>query len=159
MLTLRVHRFLLVAVITVIGLVYRLATFLPTFRTYLLRGRSRLVAKENIDTISGRCYIGDWFILYLIGMYVLKTTIIVIERQVTCVALASTSKAKLFTHTKQCHFFSLILWTVLKINQYNFIIIHTFLLFIPAAKNMDAFMYRDFIQQLSQHLPDMEKVS
>ncbi|KAK8374787.1 hypothetical protein O3P69_017386 [Scylla paramamosain] len=85
--------FLVVAVITTLGLVYRIATFLPTFRTYLLRGRSRLVAKENIDHICHRCYIGDWFILYLL------------------------------------------------------------------AKNMDAFVYRDFIQELGQHLPDKEKVS
>lgn len=85
--------FLLMAVITGVGLLYRLATFMPTFRTYLLRGRSRLVAKDKIETISRRCYIGDWFILYLI------------------------------------------------------------------AKNMDAFAYRDFIQQLNQRLVDKEKAS
>ncbi|KAG0728155.1 Innexin inx2 [Chionoecetes opilio] len=85
--------FVLVAVVSGLGLVYRLATFLPTFRTWLLNGRSRLVAKEKINSISRRCYIGDWFILYLI------------------------------------------------------------------AKNMDAFVYRDFIQELSESLADEDKVS
>ncbi|XP_045615509.2 innexin inx2 [Procambarus clarkii] len=59
--------FVVVAVISAFGLLYRLATFLPGFRHLLLRGRSRLASAEKVEAISTKCHIGDWFILYLVA--------------------------------------------------------------------------------------------
>ncbi|XP_069172633.1 innexin inx2-like [Procambarus clarkii] len=59
--------FVTVAVISTLGLVYRLATFTPTVRHMLLRSRSRLASSEKVKAISQRCYIGDWFLLYMIA--------------------------------------------------------------------------------------------
>ncbi|XP_069952981.1 innexin inx2 isoform X1 [Cherax quadricarinatus] len=59
--------FVLVAVISAFGLLYRLATFSPGFRHLLLRGRSRLASAEKVEAVSKECQIGDWFILYLMA--------------------------------------------------------------------------------------------
>ena len=59
------------AVISAVGLLYRMATFNASFRQILLRTRSRLVAPENVEAISRKCYIGDWFILYQLGKQLL----------------------------------------------------------------------------------------
>jgi hypothetical protein len=49
-------------------LLYRLATVLgPQIRMYLLRAKSRLSDPQQIDTISQKCAIGDWFVLYQLG--------------------------------------------------------------------------------------------
>jgi len=56
--------FIIVAVISGVGLLYRLATFTPAFRQILLRTRSRLAESENVEAISRKCQIGDWFVLY-----------------------------------------------------------------------------------------------
>ncbi|XP_076062709.1 innexin 2 [Oratosquilla oratoria] len=56
--------FIIVAVISGVGLLYRLSTFSSAFRQILLRTRSRLAASENVEAISRKCQIGDWFVLY-----------------------------------------------------------------------------------------------
>lgn len=62
-----VHRFIVVAVVSGVGLLYRLATFTPAFRQILLRTRSRLASSDNVEAISRKCQIGDWFVLYQLG--------------------------------------------------------------------------------------------
>ncbi|XP_046984394.1 innexin inx2 [Schistocerca americana] len=60
--------FVILSVLTGIGLVYRLATAMgPQMRMYLLRARSRLAPQDQIETISNKCQIGDWFVLYQLG--------------------------------------------------------------------------------------------
>lgn len=61
-------RLILVTLATVVGLLYRLATLTPEVRRFLLRGSSRLADGSKVDLISRRCYVGDWFMLYLLGM-------------------------------------------------------------------------------------------
>ncbi|XP_018021806.1 innexin inx2 [Hyalella azteca] len=56
--------FIIVAIISGIGLLYRLATFLAPFRQILLRTRSRLASQEDVEAVSRKCQIGDWFLLY-----------------------------------------------------------------------------------------------
>ncbi|KAK4311262.1 hypothetical protein Pmani_011948 [Petrolisthes manimaculis] len=56
--------FIIVAVISGVGLLYRMATFTPAFRQILLRTRSRLASSDNVEAISRKCQIGDWFVLY-----------------------------------------------------------------------------------------------
>ncbi|KAG7164694.1 Innexin inx2-like 4 [Homarus americanus] len=85
--------FVVVAIISAFGLLYRLATLTSSFRHLLLRGRSRLASAEKVESISRRCQIGDWFILYLL------------------------------------------------------------------AKNMDPFVYKDFVNDLSEKLGDKEHLS
>ncbi|KAK4303063.1 hypothetical protein Pmani_024901 [Petrolisthes manimaculis] len=58
---------ILVTVATVLGLMYRLATLMPEVRRLLLRGRSRLADGAKVDSISRKCYVGDWFMLYLLA--------------------------------------------------------------------------------------------
>ncbi|KAK7035321.1 Structural component of the gap junction [Halocaridina rubra] len=59
--------FVIVAILSTIGLLYRAATLSPNFRYMLLRGRSRLTPVENLQTISRHLLIGDWFLLYLMA--------------------------------------------------------------------------------------------
>ncbi|KAG7164695.1 innexin inx2-like [Homarus americanus] len=59
--------FVLLAIISAFGLLYRLATFASGFRHLLLRSRSRLASVDKVAAISRRCLIGDWFILNLIA--------------------------------------------------------------------------------------------
>lgn len=61
------QRFIIVAVITAIGLLYRVATFLPGFRQILLRTKSRLASSGSVEAVTRRCEIGDWFLLYQLG--------------------------------------------------------------------------------------------
>lgn len=61
--------FILVAVISGVGLLYRVATFIPAFRQILLRTRSRLASSDNVEAISRKCQIGDWFVLYQLAKY------------------------------------------------------------------------------------------
>lgn len=56
--------FIIVAIISGIGLIYRAATFIRPFRLILLRTRSRLASQEEVSTVARKCYIGDWFLLY-----------------------------------------------------------------------------------------------
>lgn len=69
MITMYFHmcRFIIVAVISGVGLLYRIATFTPAFRQILLRTRSRLASSDNVEAISRKCQIGDWFVLYQLG--------------------------------------------------------------------------------------------
>ncbi|XP_066978033.1 innexin inx2-like [Macrobrachium rosenbergii] len=59
--------FIIVAVITGIGLLYRMATFSASFRHLLLRGRSRLASAEEVKRVCQEFMIGDWFLVYLMA--------------------------------------------------------------------------------------------
>jgi len=60
--------FLFVAVLSGLNLVYRTAVVvMPKFRLLLLRARSRLAPQDEVETITKKCQIGDWFILYQLG--------------------------------------------------------------------------------------------
>lgn len=60
--------FLFIAVLSGLNLVYRTAVVvMPKFRLLLLRARSRLAPQEVVETITKKCQIGDWFILYQLG--------------------------------------------------------------------------------------------
>ncbi|KAB7504537.1 Innexin inx2 [Armadillidium nasatum] len=56
--------FIIVAVVSGIGLLYRMCTFHRGFRQILLRTRSRLASPENVEAVARKCHIGDWFVLY-----------------------------------------------------------------------------------------------
>lgn len=55
--------YIIVAVLTALGLVYRLATLSPLVRKTLLRARSRLTPSVAVDQVASKCHYGDWFIL------------------------------------------------------------------------------------------------
>ncbi|XP_046399473.1 innexin inx2 [Ischnura elegans] len=60
--------FVVLSVITGVAILYRAAVVLgPQVRTYLLRARSRLAPHDQIETITRKCQIGDWFVLYQLG--------------------------------------------------------------------------------------------
>lgn len=60
--------FLFIAVLSGLNLVYRTAVVvMPKFRLLLLRARSRLAPQEEVETITKKCQIGDWFVLYQLG--------------------------------------------------------------------------------------------
>ncbi|XP_025205065.1 innexin inx2 isoform X2 [Melanaphis sacchari] len=60
--------FLFVAILSGLNLVYRTAVVvMPKFRLLLLRARSRLAPQDEVETITKKCQIGDWFVLYQLG--------------------------------------------------------------------------------------------
>lgn len=60
--------FILLSILSGLSLAYRAAVvFGPKLRFILLRARSRLSNTKQIEIISNRCQIGDWFILYQLG--------------------------------------------------------------------------------------------
>ncbi|CAI6376307.1 unnamed protein product [Macrosiphum euphorbiae] len=60
--------FLIIAVLSGLNLVYRTAVVvMPKFRLLLLRARSRLAHQDKVETITKKCQIGDWFVLYQLG--------------------------------------------------------------------------------------------
>jgi hypothetical protein len=60
--------FLFVAALSGLHLVYRTAVVVvPEFRLLLLRSRSRLTPKDEVETINKKFQIGDWFVLYQLG--------------------------------------------------------------------------------------------
>uniref|UniRef100_T1DI93 Innexin n=1 Tax=Psorophora albipes TaxID=869069 RepID=T1DI93_9DIPT len=60
--------FIILTILTGASLVYRFAVvFMPKVRLYLLRARSRLSAHDEVELISSKCQLGDWFILYQLG--------------------------------------------------------------------------------------------
>lgn len=60
--------FMLLGVISAFHMVYRIIVVCcPSFRALLLRARSRLAPQEDIDLITKKCRIGDWFVLYQMG--------------------------------------------------------------------------------------------
>ena len=60
--------FIIVAVVTGLSLLYRLAVVVsPQVRLYLFRARARLAPPEQIETIARKSQIGDWFLLYQLG--------------------------------------------------------------------------------------------
>ncbi|XP_051153951.1 innexin inx2 [Leptopilina boulardi] len=60
--------FIFLSVLSGLSLAYRAAVVAgPKLRLILLRARSRLSPKDQIEIISEKCQIGDWFILYQLG--------------------------------------------------------------------------------------------
>jgi len=60
--------FIIVSVVSGVGLLYRLAiVFLPKIRMSLLRSKARLSNRDDIDSIANKCQVGDWFVLYQLG--------------------------------------------------------------------------------------------
>ncbi|KAG0710313.1 Innexin inx2 [Chionoecetes opilio] len=55
--------YIIVAVLTGIGLLYRIVTFHPTVRRFMLRTRARLTPAIAVDQVANKCYYGDWFFL------------------------------------------------------------------------------------------------
>ncbi len=59
---------LFLGVLTFLVLVYRVAIiFSPYIRAFTLRMRYRRVKRECIDMVVGKSYVGDWFLIYLLG--------------------------------------------------------------------------------------------
>lgn len=60
--------FIILAALSGLSLIYRAAVLLgPKLRMVLLRARSRLSPQDQVKTISDKCQIGDWFVLYQLG--------------------------------------------------------------------------------------------
>lgn len=60
--------FMILSILTGFSLVYRMfVVCAPKVRLYLLRARTRLSSHQDIEHISNKCQIGDWFILYQLG--------------------------------------------------------------------------------------------
>lgn len=60
--------FLLLTLVSGLSLIYRGVVIIgPKFRYYLLKARSRTSSHEQMQIISDKCQIGDWFILYQLG--------------------------------------------------------------------------------------------
>ena len=60
--------FIILAVITGLALLYRIAVILGTqARMYLLRAQARLAPRSDVETVAQKCQIGDWFVLLLLG--------------------------------------------------------------------------------------------
>jgi hypothetical protein len=60
--------FIIVSVISAVSIIYRgITLFGPNIRMYLLRAKSRLSDPGDIDAISQKCEVGDWFVLYQLG--------------------------------------------------------------------------------------------
>ena len=59
---------LILGLLTFLVLVYRVAIiFSPYIRAFVLHLRYRRVKKECIDMVIGKSYVGDWFLIYLLG--------------------------------------------------------------------------------------------
>lgn len=59
--------YIIVAVLTAVGLMYRIATFIPGVRTMMLRARARLAPAVAVEQVAGKCQYGDWFMLIQLG--------------------------------------------------------------------------------------------
>lgn len=60
--------FWFLSILSALSLIYRIGVvFGAKFRHILLRARSRLNSQDQIEIISNKCQIGDWFILYQLG--------------------------------------------------------------------------------------------
>ena len=60
-------RFIILAVLTGLGLFYRIATLFPNFRQRLLETKAQLAEEKDVESVVANCDIGDWFILYQLG--------------------------------------------------------------------------------------------
>lgn len=58
---------IIVAMISGLGLIYRMTTFTPWMRRMLLRTKSRLVSAITVESIVRKCQVGDWFLLFQLG--------------------------------------------------------------------------------------------
>jgi len=59
---------LLLGLLSFLVLVYRLVIiFSPYIRAFVLRLRYRRVKRECIEMVIGKSYVGDWFLIYLMG--------------------------------------------------------------------------------------------
>ena len=60
--------FIILAVISGLSLMYRLAVILGSqVRFYLLRAQARLASRNEVELVARKCQIGDWFVLLLLG--------------------------------------------------------------------------------------------
>ncbi|KAK8740961.1 hypothetical protein OTU49_002795, partial [Cherax quadricarinatus] len=59
--------FIIVAVCSALGVVYRLTTFVPMVRNVILRVQARLSDRSTVECVTHNCQIGDWFLLYQLG--------------------------------------------------------------------------------------------
>ena len=60
--------FIALAVVSGVSLVYRLIViFIYQARYYLLSIQARLTPYDQVQTVTRKCQIGDWFILYLLS--------------------------------------------------------------------------------------------
>lgn len=60
--------FILLAVVSGLALLYRLAVVLGSqARMYLLRAQARLAPRNEVELVARKCQIGDWFVLLLLG--------------------------------------------------------------------------------------------
>ncbi|KAF7400997.1 hypothetical protein HZH66_006181 [Vespula vulgaris] len=60
--------FIILSILSGLSLAYRAAVVAgPRLRLMLLRTRSRISDKHDIETIAKNCQIGDWFVLYQLG--------------------------------------------------------------------------------------------
>jgi innexin len=60
--------FIILAVITGLALLYRVAVILGTqARMYLLRAQARLAPRNDVECVAQKCQIGDWFVLLMLG--------------------------------------------------------------------------------------------
>lgn len=61
--------FIALSILSGISLIYRLVVIMaPQVRLLLLRARSRLSLYEDVENVANKCQIGDWFVLYQLGM-------------------------------------------------------------------------------------------
>ena len=60
--------FIVLATLTGLGLLYRLAiVLLPTLRFYIITRKAHFNSSLEVATVTNRCQIGDWFVLSLLA--------------------------------------------------------------------------------------------
>jgi len=60
--------FIILAAVSGLALLYRLVVLLaPQVRSFLLRSRASMAPIYEVDAVSNKCQIGDWFVLLLLG--------------------------------------------------------------------------------------------
>ena len=55
--------FTILALVSGLGLIYRICTFFKPVRRIVLGARSRMASDDDLDVVSRYCKIGDWFLL------------------------------------------------------------------------------------------------
>ena len=60
--------FIVLATLTGLGLLYRLAiVLLPTLRFYIINRKAHFNSHQEVTSITNRCQIGNWFVLSLLS--------------------------------------------------------------------------------------------
>ena len=55
--------FIILATVTGLALIYRLAVIFTRFRLYLLKSQAPLAPRQDLEYVARKCQIGDWFVL------------------------------------------------------------------------------------------------